>query len=149
MRSTLSIDQFCNPAGLPEYLRQQVKWKPGKTADGKPAAIPYLPAGTIFEADQALLRCRTKQAIPCDDECFEALGWSESQIAAAKLDYEMNVVGINNKEDRELYRAGVIVGYNKDGSYKRGPAWDAYHEALAAAAQVDDDDDDEDEVADE
>jgi hypothetical protein len=138
MQSALVIDQFCNPAGLPQYLKDQVKFKPGKTGDGKPTAIPYLPKGTIFEADQALLRCKTKQAQPIDQECFDALGWSDAQIAAAKVDYEMNVLGINNKEDRELFKAGVILGYNKDQSYKKGPAWDAYQEAMAAAAEVDD-----------
>ena len=150
MKSALTIDQFCNPAGLPEYLKMSVRFAPGKTANGKPAAVAYLPKGTVFEADQALLRCKTKQAIPVDDECFAALGWSDSQIAAAKIDYEMNVAGINDKEDRELCKAGVILGYNKDLSYKPGPAWDAYQAALAAAAELDDDDDDdaESEVAD-
>jgi len=140
MKSALVVDQFCNPAGLPPYLKEQVKFKPGKTADGKPAAIPYLPKGTVFEDDQALLRCKTKQAQPIDEECFKALGWSDAQIAAAKVDYEMNVLGINNKEDRELFKAGVILGYNKDQSYKKGPAWDAYQAAIEAAAEIDDDD---------
>jgi hypothetical protein len=51
------------------------------------------------------------------------------ELEVLRIDYEMNAKGINDKGDRELYRAGVIVGYNSDLSYQPGPNWHKYHAA--------------------
>lgn len=130
MRSRLVLDQWCNAAKLPEYLK----------AAAEPVAqfgrIDWrLPAGTVFEGPQALFMCKTGQCEPLDDECIEALGLSADRRAELQLNYKMSDMGINSKEDRELYRAGVILGYDKGLKYIPGPNWDKYQEAKAKLAK--------------
>jgi len=43
----------------------------------------------------------------------------------------MDTLGINSEADRELYRAGVITGYDKELKPIPGPNWDAYQAAKA------------------
>lgn len=139
MKSRLVRDQWANPARAPEYLKRQLKFKPGQDRTGKSSMLPYYPAGTVYEGEEAVLRCRTGQAEPADDECIEALNMPPEQQREAQVDYAMNDLGIHDKDDRELYRAGVILGYRKvDGTdkleYLRGPNWDSYQAAKAEAA---------------
>lgn len=131
MKSRLVLDQWCNAANLPEYLRESVQpvaqfgrvdWR--------------LPAGTIFEGPQALFMCRTGQCEPIDDECMQALGMDADNRAAIQLNYRMSDLGINSKEDRELYRAGVILGYDpKTLQYIPGPKWAEYQAAKLKLAE--------------
>lgn len=98
------------------------------------------PKGTEFSGDQALFMCRTGQAEPADDECMNALGWSESRRKSQQLEYRMNALGINDPGDRKLYRAGVIEGYDERTlKYIPGPNWDAYMQAKQDAKKSEDD----------
>jgi hypothetical protein len=45
------------------------------------------------------------------------------------MNYKMSSLGINSPEDRALYRAGVIEGYDETLKYIPGPNWDAYQKA--------------------
>jgi hypothetical protein len=141
MKSKLVLDQWANPKGLSDDLREQLKFKPGRDARGEPTVIPYFPAGTVFTGKQAVFLCRTGQASPADDECAEALGMSDEKQKALQTEYLMDSLGIR-EDDRELFRAGVITGYVKGGKtleYKRGPNWDSYMEAKKQAEEIEDD----------
>lgn len=141
MKAKLLLDQWANPKTAPDELRAQLKFKPGRDRSGEPTAIAYYPAGTVFTGDQAVFLCRTGQAEPADDECSQALGMSPEKQKILQTEYLMDSLGIR-EDDRELYRQGVITGYEKlDGKleYKRGPNWDAYMEAKAAAEEIEDD----------
>lgn len=132
MKARLVLDQDCD---LSQRTADQpdVAFVPGK--NGKLKAI--YPKGSEFSGPQALLLCRTGQATPSDDECAAALGLSDAQLKSLQLSYEMDSKGINDKQDRELYRAGVILGYDEQLNYIPGPQWAAYQAALQ---ELDEDD---------
>lgn len=127
MKAILVLDQFCNPENVPEYLVPSIAFKPGHK--GKLDA--YFPEGTVFEGEQAAMMCKTGQCRPLDEECAIAAGLSKEQLAKAQMEYKMNTLGINRKEDRALYAAGVITGYDKELNYIKGPNWDKYQAAKA------------------
>ena len=133
MKASLVLDQFADTSALTKELKSKVTFSTG--ADGKPVAL-FL-AGTVFEGPQAVMLCRTGQARPADDECAKELKLSLAQLEALQVDYKMNSLGINDKDDRELYRAGVIEGYNSDREYIHGPNWDAYQAAKADTGKDD------------
>lgn len=131
MKSRLVLEQFVNPKNAPAYLQSQIKIRFGRDTHGKVVPIHYLSAGTMFEGEQAVFMCKTGQCSPADDECAAAVGMTADQIAAQQVEYKMNTLGINNDNDRELYRAGVITGYDKDLKPIPGPNWEAYQSAKA------------------
>lgn len=131
MKARLHLQQFCDISKVTPELQPLVEWVPGKNSSGQPVSVPVYPAGTVFEGPIALQLCRTGQAAPADDECAAALNLTQQELAVLRVEYEMNNLGINSKGDRDLYRAGVIVGYNADLTYKPGPKWDEYHAAKA------------------
>ena len=137
MKSRLVLDQYCNPANVTEAMRPKMLFKPHPKTK-QPEA--YFPAGTEFEGEQAVFLCRTGQAEPSDDECGDAINATPAERERAQRNYVMNTLGINRKEDRELYEAGVIVGYDpkKDMAYIPGPNWDAYQAAMAESEAIDD-----------
>tara|TARA_R110002110_G_scaffold394788_1_gene609049 strand:- start:658 stop:1125 length:468 start_codon:yes stop_codon:yes gene_type:complete len=142
MKAKFNLDQFANASTCTEAQRELLAFVPGRDRYGKPASIAIFPAGAIAEGAWALSLCRTGQASPADDECAKALGLSAHEIASLQIDYQMDTLGIKDKGDRELYRSGVITGYQKHGEkieYKHGPKWDEYQAAIAAAEDIDDD----------
>lgn len=130
MQASLNLDQWADASNISPELSKHLRWKFVKDRQGNPRQDPYFPAGTIFEGQQAVQLCRTGQATPADSECMEALGLSEGECQRLAVEYEMNTLGIWDKKDRELFRAGVIAGYEEDGTAKPGPNWDAYNAAL-------------------
>jgi len=126
MQSTLNLDQFCDLSKVTPEMAGSVAYK---VILGDKVA--YFPKGTVFTGDVALFLCRTGQASPSDDEAMSALGLTKEQRDALQIDYEMTAKGIHDKDARELYRAGVILGY-KDGEEIPGPNWAKYHAAKAA-----------------
>ena len=135
MKSKLSLDQSADVSQL-TALHPLVSWR--KEKNGSLSA--YFPKGSEFTGAQALFLCRTGQATPADDECANALGMTESQIAVLQVDYKMNNLGINSPEDRALFRAGVITGYDAKLGYLPGPNWEAY-QAAKLENETDEDDD--------
>lgn len=81
-----------------------------------------MPIGTVIEDPQAYMLVRMGVAEPADAECEAAHGLTADQLAEARRVYPRTEAGIA-PEDFELWDAGVIVGYNPDGSYKPGPNW--------------------------
>ena len=137
MKSRLVLEQFVNPKNAPAYLQSQIQIRFGRDTHGKVVPIHYLQAGTIFEGEQAVFMCKTGQCSPADDECAAAVGMTSDQIAAQQVEYKMNTLGINSDADRELYRAGVITGYDKDLKPIPGPNWEAYQAAKADSLDED------------
>ena len=131
MKARLHLQQFCDISKVTPELQPLVEWVPGKNSSGQSVSVPVYPAGTVFDGPIALQLCRTGQAGPADEECAAALNLTQQEIDVLRVEYEMNALGINSKGDRDLYRAGVILGYNADLSYKPGPKWDEYHAAKA------------------
>ena len=134
MQAALVLDQFADVAALSESQQAQIEWRVVK---GKREAV--FPVGTIFEGDDAIRLCRTGQAKPHDEECATAIGMTAQQLATVQLDYRMNVLGINRREDRELFRAGVIAGYDDRLNYIPGPNWDKYQQAKKQLAEKEED----------
>lgn len=124
---------MADPRTASESQKSLFVFLPVKSRNGKPRAFPYYTVGTVMEGEDAVWACRVGIATPCDDECVAATGLTKDQLKQRQESYEMTSKGIHSPEDRELYRAGVILGYNKDSSYIHGPNWDAYQEALQAA----------------
>lgn len=135
MKAALVLDQFADTSMLSDEQRALIKFKPM----GKGRFDAVFPAGTVFEGDDAVRMCRTGQAEPIDDECAKEVGMSEAKLKSLQVNYKMNTLGINNKNDRELYRAGVILGYDEKLEYLPGPNWSAYHEAKQETISKEDD----------
>lgn len=135
MKAALVLDQFADLAAVTDEQREKVAFRPGH----KGRAVAVFPAGTIFEGDQAIQLCRTGQATPADEECAKEMGLSAAQLKSLQIGYKMDSLGINRKEDRELYRAGVILGYDADLEYIPGPRWADYQAAKEASATDEDD----------
>lgn len=134
MKAVLALDQFCDVSKVTEENRHKIKWV--KERPNRIVAI--YPKGTEFEGEMAIQLCRTGQATPSDEECAKELGLTQAQIDSLQVDYRMNSLGIHRKEDRELYRAGVILGYDKDLNYIPGPNWDAYMQAIEETSNLED-----------
>ena len=109
-----------------------IRYRPGP--DGKPEA--YWPAGAIREikggATDAVWHCKRGIAIPADDECATALGYSPEQLAQAKHVYQRILDGIQ-PEDFAQYDAGVMKGYDSMGNWIPGPNFEKYQAAQKAA----------------
>jgi hypothetical protein len=129
MLARLHLDQYCDISKVTAELQALVSWIPGKNFAGQSVMIPIYAKGTIFSGPIALQLCKTGQAGPADDECAEAIGMTSHEIEALRIEYQMNALGVNDKGDRDLFRAGVILGYNADRTYKPGPKWDEYQRA--------------------
>lgn len=135
MKMRLALEQFVNPKNAPGWLQPSIQYRFGKDTRGNTVPIAFVPVGTIFQGEEYLFLCKTGQASPADDECAAAIGLNGDQIAAKQIEYKMNTLGINNENDRELYRAGVIQGYDKDLKPIPGPNWEAYQAAKAETEQ--------------
>lgn len=125
MKAKLVSNHFADMSTMTDEQRTKVRF--AKMDQGKPVAI--YPKGTEFEGEQALALCRNGQATPSDQECIDALGMTPEQLTDLQINYQMDALGINKKEDRDLFRAGVIAGYGKGGAYLPGPNWAAYQDA--------------------
>ena len=136
MLARLHLDQYCDITQVTAELQTLVSWVPGKNSAGQSVMIPVYKEGTIFSGAIALQLCKTGQAAPADDECAKAIGKTSQEIEVLRVEYQMNALGVNNKGDRDLFRAGVILGYNEDLTYKPGPKWDEYHEAKRAIEEA-------------
>lgn len=84
-----------------------------------------LPAGTVIDNSDAYLLVRMGIAVPEDDECAAAHGMTHEQLWASRKAAEKVALGIW-PEDYAAFDAGVMRGYNPDGSFIPGP--NAEHE---------------------
>lgn len=75
--------------------------------------------GAVIDHPQAFRLVQQGCALPADDECQTRCQRSAEQLTAAQMAYERLKAGIH-PDDFALYDAGIIAGYNDDGSYKPG-----------------------------
>ena len=112
--------------------REVMEFHPGTTKPFAPAEYVvqcvrrdgrlYAPPGAIVDDPQAFWLVRMGQAEAADEECAKAAGLTSEQFAIAVKAAKRLAAGIA-PEDFAKFDSGEIVGYNADGSYKRGPNW--------------------------
>jgi len=130
MKCRYVLDVDCDVSKLPEHEQSLLAFK----TDKKGIPVPYFPKGTVREVEDAFKLCQYGIAEPADDECAEALGLNEAEQKDLQRRYQKQLLGIH-PDDSALYDAGVMVGYNADGSMKPGPKWDEYQAALKQAEE--------------
>ena len=139
MKARLVLDQGADPSKATAEQREKIRFVPSK--DKRKKVVPIYPKGTIFEGEQAIFLCKTGQAAPADEECRLAVGMTEAESERQQEEYLMDSLGINDRDDRELFKAGVIKGYRgANHEYIPGPNWESYQQALAESELLDDDD---------
>lgn len=104
--------------------------------NGRMTPVFFFKVGAVFDEKHAYGLVQQGVAIPADDECAELCGRTPEQMAAAQRAYERANRGID-PEDNQLFDAGIIEGYNPDGSYKPGPNYHLLEEAAEESVQID------------
>lgn len=136
LQCRLIADHHADPsAATPEEKAQIQFWwveKMHPTKGKIKVPVPYFPAGTLFKTD-VIGRIMRGQAAPDNDFTAKACGLSAAETADMQHRYKRLLAGID-PDDFELFDAGVIVGYDKDGEYRPGPNWDAFQKSRAEAA---------------
>ncbi len=112
----------------------QLDYRPNPDKSGKP--IPYWPKGTVREVHNAVWLCERGVAVPADDECANALGYTPEQLARAQHVYQRIVDGIQ-PEDFAQYDAGVMKGYDSMGNWIPGPNFEKYQAQKAESEKRD------------
>ncbi len=77
-------------------------------------------AGTVIDHPSAYKLVRLGVAVPADDECKALADPTPEQQEKALFLYNRTAAGIR-PEDFEAYAAGILIGYNPDGSPIPGP----------------------------
>ena len=103
--------------------------------NGQMEPVRFWSLGAILSRPDSYLLVQMGIAEPADDECRQWAGMTSAQMAQAQHAARRVTAGIS-PEDFPLYDAGIITGYNPDGSYVPGPNWDQM-------PQDDEDEDDE------
>jgi hypothetical protein len=137
VKAAYLLDQTCNIENAPEVYREAAH-----AVISSGGLVEWvIPKGTVVDGDEALLRVRTGQAKPIDEECAAACGMTAGELSRCQREYMSAMAGIRGKKDQELFMAGVIEGYEPGTTdektiYKRGPLWDKYQAALKAKAEA-------------
>ena len=79
--------------------------------------------GAILQRPDCYMLVRMGVAEPADEECEQWAGMTGQQRQQAQHAARRLSAGIH-PEDFGLFDAGIILGYNPDGTYKPGPNFD-------------------------
>ncbi len=82
--------------------------------------VPFFKRGAILEEKDCYMLVEMGVAVPADEECRIAAGMTPEMIRAAMKAQDKVALGIA-PEDYEEYDAGIMAGYNPDGTKKPGP----------------------------
>lgn len=134
MKAALLNDEGADLNTVPENYRPKLKLK--YRPDGSIASAVY-PKDTVFDGEHAAFLVSTGQARPIDEECRASCKMTPEQLASKQVSYEMDSKGIHSEKDRQLYKAGVILGYDENLEYIHGPNW-AQHEAAQKELEKED-----------
>lgn len=142
MKCQFVFDVAVDNSTMDEESKKLIDWRPVKRPGAKVIAMePYFPAGTVYEHADAPFFVNRGMAVPADDECTEACpGLDAAQLAKLQREFAADQEGITDPEDRELFFAGVILGYEQvDGksAYRAGPnyaKWRAAQDKIKATA---------------
>lgn len=93
-----------------------------KTGSGGCVRYPdgKIPPNTVIEHAEAHKLVRYGVAEAADEECAKAIGLSDEQLRQAQRAAKRTALGIH-PEDFAAFDAGIMEGYQPDGSYKSGP----------------------------
>lgn len=91
---------------------------------GRLSLVPFWKAGAIIDDPSAWRLVREGLAVPADEDCELAANLTIDQKAALAQAQARAAAGIK-PEDFDLFDAGVISGYEKDG-YAKGKNWHLY-----------------------
>jgi len=80
----------------------------------------HKPNGTLIDHPDAWKLVRMGVAEPVDEECIAKADRTPEQLAAAQAAYPRVAAGIH-PDDYDAYNAGLMTGYNPDGSWIPGP----------------------------
>lgn len=135
MKCKFIVDIDVDVSAMDDAHKPLIRWRTNETSrtTGRIKSVPYFPAGTIYDVSAAAYFCDVGCAVPADAEC-EAACNPMTPEARRKLEqqYQANALGINDPEDRELFYAGVIAGYEPVGehlAYLPGPNWESWKAA--------------------
>ena len=97
---------------------ERVVWR-----NGSNQTATFWQQGAILSRPDSYMLVRMGVAEPADEECEQYAGMTGQQRQQAQHAARRLSAGIH-PEDFGLYDAGVITGYNPDGTYKPGPNFD-------------------------
>lgn len=145
MQCQFVVDVDVDVSTMAESEKAKVNWRQRTTRTGRKQKLAaYFKAGTVYEHPDAAHFVRVGCAIPFDAECKAACAdISPDQLARLAKNYQADAAGILDEDDRELFFAGVIKGYEKVGdktAYIPGPNYEAWKQAKdeeEAAAEKD------------
>lgn len=137
MKCQFVIDVDVDVSTMDVESKKLIKWRPvkdGKT--GKMRMEPYFPAGTDYEHPNAAYFVERGMAIPKDAACEAACPQlTVEERTRREQEYRADQLGIVDANDRELFFAGVIAGYeqiNGQAAHLPGPNYAAYKAAQDA-----------------
>lgn len=107
------------PNSPPEKTEGQIVVK-SVMRNGRMTDVVFWKNGGIIDHPQSFRLVQHGCALPADEECETRANMGAEQLTAAQMAYERLRHGIH-PDDFALYDAGIIEGYNDDGSYKPGP----------------------------
>ena len=91
--------------------------------NGRMEPVQFWRLGAIVSRPDSYMLVRMGVAEPHDEECLQRAAMTPEQAREAQHAARRVTAGIS-PEDFPLYDAGIITGYNPDGSYVPGPNWD-------------------------
>lgn len=91
--------------------------------NGSKQPVTFWRQGATLTREDSYKLVRMGIAEAVDEECRLAASMNGEQLRQAQHAAKRLSAGIH-PDDFALYDAGVIVGYNGDGTYKPGPNWD-------------------------
>jgi len=137
MQAKFTIEQDANYDTCPEDYKASLRLVKREN-NGVEVLVWTWPVDCIVNGDLALQIVLNGQGVPTDEECRVACGLDDEELASRQREYEMTNKGVHNADDRELYREGVITGYDRYGEYIPGPKWDEYQKAKKAIEEKED-----------
>ena len=130
----------------PSYPGQPFGWVPDDMRElvetrevfesGRKQQKTYWRSDVVFDNVWGPTLVRRGMANPMDDECAETAGLTPLQIESARLAYDRTNRGIH-PDDFDAFDRGYMTGYQPDGSWIPGPAYQEWE-----SQQVEEEDDD-------
>lgn len=140
MKCKFVFDVSVDPSTMDDAQKELIQLRAVKRQTGKIVMEPYFPSGTEYEHPNAVFFVTRGMAVPADDECRVACPhMTEAELKKLQQEYEADSLGIEDKDDRELFFAGIIAGYEQVSgrtAYLPGPNWQKYKDAQEAVNGV-------------
>jgi hypothetical protein len=93
--------------------------------NGAKQSATFWKQGAVLTRPDSFMLVRMGIAEAVDDECKQRASMWADQFRAAQHAYARLNAGIH-PDDFGLFDAGIILGYNPDGTYKPGPNFDQF-----------------------